>query len=200
MPARPGVARQNGGGAEPGPTRSAGRYPKRRRLECWNSYHLSRLLKANDSSDCADERPGESLLDRQTRLSKKSQIPRAPLTVAPIIPRVDPQSGSATPLMLVCIDTFYTPPSTYRGEPGRANARNAKLNVWRSAILVIDTLTKYVYVRHCRLRAALDQNDARPHSETARDALVEFRRRARVESQTQDLQIKRLISDAGSTP
>ena len=41
-------------------------------------------------------------------------------------------------------------------------------------------------------------NDARPHSETTRDALIEFRRRARVESQIPDLQIKRLISDAGS--
>ena len=127
-----------------------------------------------------------------------NQIPRAPLTVAPIIPRLDPQTGHAVPLSLVVIDTFFVPPSTYRGEPGQANARNAKLNVWRSAVLVQCALTKYCYVRPCRLRAALDQNDARPHSETARDALIEFRRRARVESQQPALQIKRLLSDFGS--
>ena len=41
-------------------------------------------------------------------LSKKvgwqvSQIPRAPLTVAPIIPRPDPTTGRAIPLSLVCV-------------------------------------------------------------------------------------------------
>ena len=136
-------------------------------------------------------------------LSKKvgwqvSQIPRAPLTVAPIIPRPDPTTGRAIPLSRVCIDTFFTPPSTHRGEPGQANARNAKLNVWRSAVIVLCATTKYCYVRPCRLRAALDATDARRHSETARDALIEFRRRARVESQIPDLQIKRLLSDNGS--
>ena len=127
-----------------------------------------------------------------------NQIPRAPLTVAPIIPRLDPQTGHAVPLSLVVVDTFFVPPSTYRGEPGQADARNAKVNVWRSAVLVQCALAKYCYVRPCRLRAALDQNDARPHSETSRDALIEFRRRARVESQQPALQIKRLLSDNGS--
>ena len=136
-------------------------------------------------------------------LSKKvgwqvNQVPRAPLTVAPITPRPDPTTGRAIPLSLACIGTFFTPPSTYRGEPGQANARNAKLNVWRSAVIVLCATTKYCYTRPCRLRAALDANDARPHSETARDALIEFRRRARVESQIPDLQIKRLLSDNGS--
>ena len=128
-------------------------------------------------------------------LSKKvgwqvNQVPRAPLTVAPIIPRPDPTTGRAIPLSLVCIDTFFTPPSTHRGEPGQANARNAKLHVWRSAVIVLCATTKYCYVRPCRLRAALDANDARPHSETARDAPIEFRRRSRVESQIPGLQIK----------
>ena len=127
-----------------------------------------------------------------------NQIPRAPLTVAPIIPRVDSQTGHAVPLSLVVIDTFFVPPSTYKGEPGQANARNAKVNIWRSAVLVQCTLTKYCYVKPCRLRAALDQNDARPHSETSRDALITFRQRARVESQQPALQIKRLLSDNGS--
>ena len=136
-------------------------------------------------------------------LSKKvgwqvNQVPRAPLTVAPIIPRPDPTTGRATPLSLVCIDTLFTPPSTHRGEPGQANARNAKLNVWRSAVIVLCATTKYCYVRPCRLRSVLDANDARPHSETARGALIEFRRRARVESQIPDLKIKRLLSDNGS--
>ena len=121
-------------------------------------------------------------------LSKKvwwqiNQIPRAPLTVAPITPRPDPTTECATPLSLVCIDTFFTPPSTHRGEPGRANARNAKLNVWRSAVIVLCATTKYCYVRPCRLRAELDTNNPGPHSETARGALVESRRRVRVESQ-----------------
>ena len=136
-------------------------------------------------------------------LSKKirwqmNQIPRAPLTVAPIIPRQDPTTGRVIPLSLVCIDTFFTPPSTHRGEPGQADARNAKLNVWPSAVIVLCATTKYCYVWRCRLRAALDANDARPHSETAQDALVEFRRHARVESQIPGLRIKRLLSDNGS--
>ena len=136
-------------------------------------------------------------------LSKKvwwqiNQIPRAPLTVAPITPRPDPTTECATPLSLVCIDTFFKPPSTHHGEPGRANARNAKLNVWRSAVIVLCATTKYCYVIPCRLRAELDANDPGPHSETARGALVESRRRVRVESQIPYLQIKRLLSDNGS--
>lgn len=108
-----------------------------------------------------------------------NQVPRQALAVAPIIPRVDPETGTAMPLGLVCIGTFFTPPSTLiavvNQGPGPANARNAKLNEWRSAVLVIDAPTKYVYVRPCRLRAALDANDARPvpHSETTRGALID---------------------------
>ena len=82
------------------------------------------------------------------------------------------------PLGLVCIGTFFTPPSTLiavvNQGPGPANARNAKLNEWRSAVLAIDAPTKYVYVRPYRPRAALeDANDTRPHSETTRGALID---------------------------
>jgi hypothetical protein len=91
-----------------------------------------------------------------------NQVPRQALAVAPIIPRVDPETGTAMPLGLVCIGTFFTPPSTLiavvNQGPGPANARNAKRNEWRSAVLVIGAPTKYVYVRPCRLRAAMDAN------------------------------------------
>ena len=198
MPARLGVRRQNGGPLSPAQLAVLDAIQKD---EGWNSgiattYHEA-LRRMTPATAPTRDQVRNYLMDKPSY--QMNIVPRAPLTVAPIIPRVDEESGHAKPLMLVCIDTFYTPPSTHRGELGQqANARNAKLNVWRSAILVIDALTKYVYVRPCRLRAALDANDARPHSETARDALVEFRRRARTESQIQDLNIERLISDAGS--
>ena len=198
MPARRGVQRQNGGPLNAAQTAVLDAIQKD---EGWNvgialTYHEC-LRRMTPATAPTRDQVRNYLMDKPSY--QMNQVPRSPLTVAPIIPRVDEQTGRAKPLMLVCIDTFYTPPSTHRGEIGQqANARNAKLNVWRSAILVIDALTKYVYVRPCRLRAALDANDARPHSETTRDALIEFRRRARVESQIPDLNIKRLISDAGS--
>ena len=198
MPARFGVARQNGGQLNPAQLAVLDTIQKD---EGWNqgiavTYHEA-LRRMTPATAPTRDMVRDYLMDKPSY--QKNVVPRAPLTVAPIIPRVDPQTGHAVPLMLVCCDTFFTPPSTHRGEPGQAAvARNAKLNIWRSAILVIDALTKYVYVRPCRLRAALDANDARPHSETTRDALIEFRRRARVESQIPDLQIKRLLSDAGS--
>ena len=197
MPSRAGVAKQNGGPLNPAQTLVLDAIQKN---EGWNAgiattYHEA-LRRMDPATAPTRDQVRQYLMDKPDY--QMNQVPRQALTVAPIIPRVDTETGTAMPLGLVCIDTFFTPPSTYRGEPGQANARNAKLNVWRSAVLVIDALTKYVYVKPCRLRAALDANDARPHSETTRDALIEFRRRARTESQIPDLQIKRLISDAGS--
>ena len=197
MPSRSGVAKQNGGPLNPAQTLVLDAIQND---EGWNAgiattYHEA-LRRMDPATAPTRDQVREYLMDKPDY--QMNQVPRQALTVAPIIPRVDPETGTAMPLGLVCIDTFFTPPSTYRGEPGQANARNAKLNVWRSAVLVIDALTKHVYVKPCRLRAALDANDARPHSETTRDALIEFRRRARTESQIPDLQIKRLISDAGS--
>jgi len=133
-----------------------------------------------------------------------AQTVAEPRAVVPLIPRIDPTTREPIPLGLVAADTFFLPASFHRGNyqmaPGAraAVARNAKTNVWRVCVLVADTLVKYIYCAPCRLRTSLDIDQARPHSETSRDALIEFRRRARVQANDPNLQIKRLMVDAGS--
>ena len=126
MPARFGVARQNGGQLNPAQLAVLDTIQKD---EGWNqgiavTYHEA-LRRMTPATAPTRDMVRDYLMDKPSY--QMNQVPRQALTVAPIIPRIDTETRTAMPLGLVCIDTFFTPPSTYRGEPGQANARNAKL-------------------------------------------------------------------------
>ena len=111
---------------------------------------------------------------QQNKLRRKDRI------VAPVIPK-------NKPLSLVGIDTFMMPNSAHRDAP------NHPWRSYRACIIVQCSLTKWVYVAPCQLGV-----EKRPHAQVALNALIEFRRIARIETHDPALQIGRLLSDAGS--